>query len=60
MKKSTPTPPSSDEPMTERLQIVASEAFVEKLDAWRAKQRKIPTRSEAIRRLVEIGLKAQQ
>jgi len=29
------------------------------LDQWRAKQPGIPSRAEAIRRLVEIGLKAK-
>jgi hypothetical protein len=30
------------------------------LDAWAARQDDAPTRSEAIRRLVEIGLKAKK
>ena len=31
----------------------------EMLEAWRAKQKPVPNVSEAIRRLVEIGLKAK-
>jgi hypothetical protein len=30
------------------------------IDAWRRKQDDLPTRSEAIRRLIELGLKAKQ
>jgi Arc/MetJ-type ribon-helix-helix transcriptional regulator len=35
-----------------------SDEFIAKVDAWGASQGGAPTRSEAIRRLVEIGLKA--
>jgi hypothetical protein len=34
--------------------------FLECVDTWAAKQDDVPGRSEAIRRLVEIGLKAKQ
>jgi len=36
-----------------------SDEFIATLDAWSARQDDAPTRSEAIRRLVEIGLKAR-
>jgi hypothetical protein len=35
-----------------------TDEFIAKLDAWAAAQADEPGRSEAIRRLVEIGLKA--
>lgn len=34
-----------------------TEAMLEAIDKWRAKQRPIPNVSDAIRELVEIGLK---
>ena len=37
-----------------------SDEFVAKVDAWAAQQDDEPGRSEAIRRLVEIGLKAKK
>ena len=35
-----------------------SEAMLEAIDKWRAKQKPIPNVSDAIRQLIEIGLKA--
>ena len=37
-----------------------SDEFMATLDAWSARQDDAPTRSEAIRRLVELGLKARK
>jgi hypothetical protein len=37
-----------------------TDEFMANLDAWAAKQADSPGRSEAIRRLVEIGLKAKK
>ena len=37
-----------------------SEEFMANLDGWAARQKGHPTRSDAIRRLVEIGLKAKK
>jgi len=37
----------------------ASDELVAMVDAWGARQDDAPTRSEAIRRLVELGLKAK-
>ena len=36
-----------------------SDEFLKSIDKWRAKQEDKPSRAEAIRRLVEIGLKAK-
>lgn len=36
-----------------------SDEFIEKVDAWAAHQKDRPGRSETVRRLVEIGLKAK-
>jgi hypothetical protein len=33
--------------------------FLKMIDEWRRKQDDVPTRPEAIRRLVELGLKAK-
>jgi len=45
---------------TERLQMRVSKDFIRIVDAWRRKQEDLPNRSEAIRRLVELGLKAKK
>ncbi len=37
-----------------------SDEFIAKVDAWAGKQDDTPGRSEAIRRLVELGLKAKR
>ena len=36
-----------------------SDEFIHKVDAWAADQPDLPARSEAIRRLVALGLKAK-
>ena len=41
-------------------QMRVSDAFLKAVDKWRAKQEDEPSRAEAIRRLVEIGLKAKK
>jgi hypothetical protein len=40
-------------------QMRASPTFLRSVDKWRAKQEDKPSRAEAIRRLVELGLKAK-
>jgi hypothetical protein len=40
-----------------QINIRVDEEFIKKLDDWRRKQDDLPGRPEAIRRLVEIGLK---
>jgi hypothetical protein len=43
---------------TDRIQIIAPRSWVEMIDEWRRRQPgKIPTRSEAIRLLVEQAIK---
>jgi hypothetical protein len=48
-------PTGTDPPRTFRL----SDKFMGKVDAWAVQQADMPGRSEAIRRLVELGLKAK-
>jgi hypothetical protein len=45
-------PPSDTEPVTVRVERVTLKA----LDDWRRQQADLPTRPEAIRRLIELGL----
>ena len=40
-----------------RFEMRADETFVRAVDDWRRKQEDVPPRAEAIRRLVELGLK---
>lgn len=42
--------------LTERFEMRLSESGVERLDEWRRIQRDLPSRAEAIRRLVDCGL----
>jgi hypothetical protein len=42
-----------------RLGLAMSEEMERALDDWRARQPGVPTRVEAVRRLVEIALKAE-
>jgi hypothetical protein len=42
-----------------KLLIGFDDERLEAVDAWRAKQPDVPTRSEAVRRLVELGLQAR-
>ncbi len=39
-------------------QMRASEEFLRRVDDWRRGQNDLPSRAEAIRRLIELGLKA--
>ena len=45
---------------TERLEMRVSKDFLAMVDEWRRRQPDIPARAEAIRRLVELGLKAKR
>jgi len=40
-----------------RVQLVMGESDVTAVDEWRRKQEDIPSRSEAIRRLIHLGVK---
>jgi len=42
--------------LDQRIQLVASSAFGKIVDDWRRGQNDLPSRSEAIRRLVQLGL----
>lgn len=48
-------PPKLDDE-TKRLNMVAPASWVKKIDDWRRQQPDLPNISEAIRRLVEMGL----
>lgn len=39
-------------------QMRSSEEFLRRIDDWRREQTDIPSRAEAIRRLIELGLEA--
>lgn len=43
-----------------RLQMVISQSEKDEIDHWRSKQPDLPSRSEAIRRLVAIGISSQK
>lgn len=45
---------------TQRVHISMSEGEVAAVDGWRRKQSDIPSRADAIRQLVELGLEAAQ
>ena len=47
------------EPLDQRIQLVISRGQVRKIDEWRRAQADLPSRSEAIRRLVEAALHAE-
>ena len=49
-----PMPPKLEpDVQTERIQIVAPRTWVERIEEWRRKQPRIPSKSEAIRMLVD-------
>ena len=48
------------EKLDQRIQLVASKQFNELVDSWRRTQADLPSRSEAIRRLVQIGLEHEE
>ena len=41
-------------------QMRASEEWLRRVDDWRRKQDELPPRAEAIRRLVDLGIKASE
>lgn len=45
---------------TKRLNMVAPVSWVKKIDDWRRQQHDLPNISEAIRRLVDLGLEASK
>jgi metal-responsive CopG/Arc/MetJ family transcriptional regulator len=46
------------EPLDQRIQLVISKGQLREIDEWRRLQPDLPSRSEAIRRLIEAGLKS--
>lgn len=50
----------NEDKLDQRLQIVASKQIVAAIDEWRREQNDLPSRSEAIRRLVELALKTSK
>jgi len=57
LRKKRGRPATGQDPVTA---IRLSPELRNNVDAWAAKQTDKPSRSEAIRRLVELGLKAKQ
>lgn len=51
---------SDDEKLDQRIQLVASSSFGRDVDEWRRTQQDLPSRSEAIRRLVYLGLQHEE
>ena len=50
-------PPKLDKE-TRRLNMIAPASWVKKIDEWRRQQPDLPNISEAVRRLVELGLES--
>ena len=50
----------ADELKDLRIPVMMAATEVAAIDEWRRKQDDLPSRSEAIRRLVELGLKAKK
>jgi len=48
------------EKLDQRIQLVASHEFSQTVDDWRREQGDLPSRSEAIRRLVQMGLRYER
>ena len=48
----------TDERKDTTLQMRVSQDFLRSIDEWRRHQQDLPSRAEAIRRLVEMGLEA--
>ena len=44
--------------MSERFEMRLGSSVLEEVDAWRARQGDLPSRAEAVRRLIEVGLAA--
>jgi hypothetical protein len=45
--------------MTQRFELRIPADFFQAIDSWRRRQEDLPSRAEAIRRLVELGLKVK-
>ena len=49
----------TDDPKDSTLQMRVSQSFLKSIDDWRRRQPDMPSRAEAIRRLVQLALKAK-
>lgn len=47
-------------PKSERFEMRVDEEILERVDNWRSEQPGVPSRAEAMRRLVEVGLEAER
>jgi hypothetical protein len=47
-------------PLNERVPFATSKEQVKRLDEWRRRQEDLPTRSEAIRRLLDIAMDLEE
>jgi uncharacterized protein len=47
-------------PKTERFEMRLDIETIESIDEWRRKEPDLPSRAEAIRRLVQLGLQAKR
>jgi hypothetical protein len=47
-------------PKTERFEMRLETTMIERVDAWRRKQGDLPSRAEAFRRLIGLGLSAKK
>ncbi|MBP29988.1 MAG: hypothetical protein CMH16_11855 [Methylobacterium sp.] len=50
---------SKDSP-SGRINVIATEELLQRVEEWRAKQRPIPNKSEAARMLIERALEAEE
>jgi hypothetical protein len=50
---------NDEEEMTQRFELRITPSFLTIIDGWRRKQDDLPSRAEAIRRLVKIGARAK-
>ncbi len=53
-------PKLDDKSPTERVQLVTTAAWMKRVEEWRSRQPKIPSKSEAIRLLVDQALDADK
>lgn len=47
-------------PKTERFEMRFEQTTLDRVDAWRAKQFDVPSRADAVRRLIETGLESEE
>jgi hypothetical protein len=50
----------ADEKKDQRIPVMMSSDEVSAIDEWRRRHPDLPSRSEAIRRLIDLGLKAKK